>query len=105
MKQELRERLGRLGPIRVIPRVPFGSPAVVTLRVAGELGKVNTVLVAHALIRRGVDGKLALAVIDEMVVNGEAVVQAPVVEPGDGLADDLRAAGIEPVVAMEKVPA
>ena len=105
MKQELRERLGRLGPIRVIPRVPFGSPAVVTLRVAGDLGQVKTISATHALVKRNVDILVAKAAVEAMVELGEATVAVPTVEPGDGLADDLRAAGIEPVVAIEKVHA
>ena len=104
-KPSSREVLERLAPIRATPLVPSGSPAAVMLRAAGELPKVNTVLAAHALIRRGVDAQLALTVIDAMVADGEAVVKAPTVEAGDGLLIDLRDAGIEPEIVRERVHA
>lgn len=93
MKRELKERLGRLGPIRDIGRVPSGSPADVVIRPAGTLAKVRTVDATHALVRRDVPVRSAMAAIDAMVETGEAVLEVPLLEAS--FADEMRKAGIE----------
>jgi hypothetical protein len=43
MKSSLRERLGRLGPIRVIPRTDSGSPADASISAPDDLHDFDTV--------------------------------------------------------------
>ena len=95
MKQALRERLERLGPIQVIDRVPSGSPADIVIRPEGALAKVKTIDAIHALIRRGVPARAAMTAVDTMVVRGEAVIDVPTIEPGPTFADDMHAAGVQ----------
>ena len=94
MKQELKARFARLGPILTIDRVRSGSPADIVIRVEGSRVGVRTIDAVHALVRRGVAARVAKRAVEDMLGNGEAVVEVPTVEPGDGLALDLRAAGI-----------
>ena len=80
MRQELKERLAPLGPIRDIDRVSSGSPADVVLRPADGLPKVNTIAATLALARRHMTLAEAKTAIERMVENGEAVVHVPTVE-------------------------
>ena len=95
MKQELRARLERLGPIQVIDRVPSGSPAEVIIRPDTALAAVKTVSTIHALIRRGVPAKAAMRIVDRMVEVGEAVFEVPTIESGTSFADEMLAAGVQ----------
>ncbi len=94
MKQELKARLARLGPIEAIARVRSGSPADTVLRPAGDVACVKTIDAINALIRRGVPGRKAMTTIDTMIERGEAVVDVPKVERGTAFADELAAAGV-----------
>ncbi len=94
MKPELKALFERLGPIQDIGRVPSGSPADIVLRPDGALADVRTIDAIHALIRRGVSSRVAMAAIDAMAGRGEAVVEVPTIEPGPGFADALAAAGV-----------
>lgn len=100
-KPSLREVLGRLGPIQGIDRVPFGSPGSAAIRPAGELAEVNTIAATHALVRRGVEMKVAKAAVEMMVEQGEAQVRVPTIESATALTEDLRAAGVNGLVAVE----
>ena len=44
MKQSLKERFARLGPVRGIGRVQSGLPADVVIRPDGPLGRVKTIV-------------------------------------------------------------
>lgn len=101
MKRELRARLERAGPIRVIPRVPSGSPGEVTLRVAGDLAAVDTIAATRALVRRHVEIGRAKAAVEAMVSAGRSTLAVPAIEAGRGLADDLLAAGVTAEVVIE----
>ena len=65
-----------------------------------ERARVNTIAATYALVRRGLDAAAAKRAVELMVECGEARVIAPTVEPGNGLIDDLRAAGLEPERVM-----
>lgn len=94
MKQELKERLARLGPIRDIDRVSSGSPVDLVIRPADGLAKVNTIETALALARRHMQLADAKAAVERMVEEGEAAVHVPMVENETALAEHLSRAGI-----------
>ena len=94
MKQELKERLGRLGQTPATPRVSSGSPADLVLRPAEGLGKVLTIFAIKALAHRNMPLAIAKAAIERMVEDGEAIVHVPTIESEAALAQDLAAAGV-----------
>lgn len=95
MNQQLKERLARQGPIQAVGLVRSGSPADIVIRPEGALSKVRTVDAIHALLRRGVPPRTAMAAVDTMVETGEALIEVPKVERGPALADEMLAAGVE----------
>ena len=95
MKQSLRERLARLGPIQALDRVPSGSPETLVLRPADGLAKVQTIAATLALARRGMTLLRAKRAVEAMVELGEAIAHVPTVESAAMLAGDLKTAGIE----------
>lgn len=94
MKQKLKARLARLGPVEAIDRVRSGSPADVVIRPAGDLADVRTIDAINALIRRGVPARKALTTVNAMIEHGEAVVGVPTIERGTAFADELVTAGV-----------
>jgi hypothetical protein len=92
-KSALRERFERLGLIQGIDPVLSGSPAIVSLRLVGNLDETKSVEAVIALRRRGVptlDAKRAV----EAAMEGQAnVLDAPMVESLRALAEDLRRFG------------
>lgn len=93
MNSSLRERLGRLGPVRDIARVPSGSPAIISLSPARSPETVQTVTAALALAKRGLSLLKAKRVLEEMLATGRTVVELPTVEDERVLAQDLEQAG------------
>ena len=94
MKQELKERLARLGQAQATPRVSSGSPADLVLRPADGLAKVLTIFAIRALAHRNMPLADAKAAIEHMVERGEVVVHVPTVDSEAALAGDLAAAGV-----------
>ena len=94
MDSSLKERFARLGPIRVLDRVPSGSPAVLALRPGAVLAEVKTVAAAIALARRGIGLLKAKRALEEMLSAGRAVVLAPTVESVSALASELAESGV-----------
>lgn len=95
MKQELKERLAPLGPIRDIDRVSSGSPADVVLRPAETMASVNTIDATLALARRHMTLLDAKTAIERMVEQGEATAHVPKVEDMERLIGDLWTAGVK----------
>ena len=76
------------------------KPRCVLIVGCGIAGQV----LACALAKRGMKMIAAKRAIERMVEQGEAVAAVPTVEPGLGLANELRAAGVEPTrIAAERV--
>lgn len=88
------ERFGRLTPVREVPRVASGSPAVLTLRPAAgrELQFVSASL---AVAKRGLTLLEAKRAIEKVLSEGCAEIEVPVVESLQAMARDLEAAGCE----------
>jgi DNA-binding transcriptional regulator YiaG len=93
MSSSLKERLGRLGPTRVIDRVRNGSPAVLSLRPAADRKRVKTVSVALALGKRGMTMLRAKRAVEEMIERGRAVFLLPNLDSESALAEELADAG------------
>src|SRR5690349_1197456 len=96
MNLSLKERLERLGPVRDVDQVPYGSPVVLSLRPAqGHNSEtiLKPVSATLALARRGLSLLRAKRAIEEMIETGRAVVLVPKVESKDKLADELADAG------------
>jgi len=77
MASLLKERLERLGPVRAVDQVPFGSPVVLSLRPVPDRARLRTVSATLALARRGLPLLRAKRTIEEMVERGRAVVLVP----------------------------
>jgi DNA-binding transcriptional regulator YiaG len=92
MKQSLKDKLERLGPIRGIDRVSSGSLARVEMVPAGKLDKVRTIDAVHALVKYGVGPRVAKIVVERMVEDGCAEVSVPLF--GTGLIEEMQLAGI-----------
>jgi len=95
MSSSLKERLARLGPIRDVDQVPYGSPVVLSLRPNQETSPrdLKPVDATLALAKRGLSLLRAKRAIEEMLETGRAVVLVPKVESTNTLADELSAAG------------
>jgi putative transcriptional regulator len=96
MSSSLKERLERLGPVRDVDQVPYGSPVVLSLRPVQSRDPetiLKPVSATLALARRGLSLLRAKRTIEEMIETGRAVVLVPKVESKDTLADELSAAG------------
>lgn len=94
MKPELRDRFAKAGPIRVIDRVPSGSPADLVLRPAASVSKVKAIPAVEALAKRGMTLRAAKLAVDTMIEAGEGIAHVPTVESAKALARDLLAAGV-----------
>lgn len=94
MRSKLKERFGRLGPVRGVDRVPSGSPVDLVLRPAANSAGHNPIAAAMALARRGMTMLRAKRAIEAVLEHGETVVEVPVVENSPALARELRAAGV-----------
>ena len=94
MDSSLRERFGRLGPVRDVGRVPSGSPAVFVLRLPQNRAVPKTVDATHALARRGLTMLQAKRAVETLVETGSVFVELPTVENAAVLARELAAAGI-----------
>ena len=96
MDATTRDRLARLGPVRMIERGPGGTSAALTLSPARP--DVATVSAAISLAGRGValaDGKAAM---ERMLADGRATVRAPRVDCLRGLLSELAAHGVAATV-------
>lgn len=93
MRSSLKERLGRLGPIRDVSRVVSGSPLTLSLSPNREPAEILTVPLALALAKRGLTLLKAKRVTEELLDRGRVVVRLPLVEDEAALADELTAAG------------
>ncbi|WP_430912392.1 helix-turn-helix domain-containing protein [Methylobacterium sp. sgz302541] len=93
MKSSLKERLGRLGPIRDVPRVASGSPLILSLSPNRTAREVLTVPATLALAKRGLTLLKAKRVIEEMLDKGRAVARVPTVEDEGAMARELGEAG------------
>ncbi len=103
MKSSLKERLGQLGPVRVIDQVSSGIPAPVVIRRARPNGRVNTIAAAHALARRGLPMLKTKRVIERVISEGRAVVILPRLESREALRAELADAGFQLVTRQRFV--
>ena len=94
MKSSLKERLERLGPVKVVDLVPEGSPDVLTLRPDPARQSVGTVVAALALVRRGLSMLQAKRAMEKMMEDGEVTLRVPRVESRTELARELAQAGV-----------
>lgn len=94
MNSSLRERFARLGPTRVVDRVPCGSPAVFVLRLPQGRPIPKTIDGMHALARRGMTMLRAKRAIEALVEEGRVFVGLLTVEDPKALAEELACAGI-----------
>jgi len=95
MDSSFRERLERLGSVRDVERVSFGSPATIAIRPADGPENVGPVRATLFLARRGARLSRAKRAVEEMLDRGRAVVRLPLVEDATVLASDLAAAGVD----------
>jgi putative transcriptional regulator len=93
MTSSLKERLGRLGPIQDVDRVPCGSPVVLSLRPGPNLANLKTVDATLALAKRGLSLLRSKRAVEEMVERRRVVVLVPTVESEKALAHELADAG------------
>jgi hypothetical protein len=103
MKQSLRERLQRLGPISDIVHVS-GSPVDIVLSVGPDLAQVKSITAIEAIARRGVGLSVAKRAIETVVERGETTLHVPSVESMDTFRRDLLAAGISSDTAAAAPP-
>lgn len=94
MDSSLRERFGRLGPIRGIDRVASGSSAVFVLSLTEGTTPPRTIDGMLALARRGIPMLRAKRAIESLVEHGRVFIDLPIVESPAALIDDLDNAGI-----------
>ena len=90
----LKERFGRQVPIRAIPRVSSGSPAVFVLQLPADRIVLRPIDAMLALVRRGLNMLEAKRAVEEAVEHGRAFVRLPMVEDAAVLAQDLAQAGL-----------
>jgi putative transcriptional regulator len=103
MQSKLKERLGRLGPVRGVvskarlrhDRVASGSPVDLVLRPGPDRARIRTIDAIMALARRGMTMLRAKRVIEALLDDGEVAIEVPTVENVSVLASELRKAGIE----------
>ncbi|MBV9539296.1 MAG: helix-turn-helix domain-containing protein [Acidisphaera sp.] len=106
MDSSLRERFARLGPLRAVDRVPFGSPAMFVLRLPRDRAVPRTVDGALALAGRGLTVLSAKRAMEELLATGRVFLNVPMVEDPQELVAALADAGIaaahiEPVQATD----
>ena len=92
-KSSLRERFERLGRIRGVDPIRSGSRAVVSLGLAGGLDRTKSVEAVIALRRRGAPTLKAKRVVEAAMEGNANVLELPIVEDRQALADDLRRSG------------
>ena len=95
MKSSLRERFDRLGRMSGVDPVRSGSPAIVSLRLIGNLDRTKSVEAVIALRRRGAPTLEAKRAVEAAVQGKPNVLDVPTVESRHALADDLRRFGLE----------
>jgi putative transcriptional regulator len=93
MNSSLRADFARLGPIRAVDRVYFGSRAVFVLRLIPDR-RPKTVDAAMALARRGMTLLRAKQAMEELVDTGRSFVDLPMLKDAATLAADLAQADI-----------
>ena len=91
---KLKEEFARRARVRVIDRVPSGSPVDLVLRVATELSAVRVIDATRALAKRGATMLKAKRALEAMIESGEAALHLATVEDAAALARDLQAAGV-----------
>ena len=93
-RSSLRERLERLGPVRDIDRVDFGSAEDFGLSAAGGVEQVDIVSAAMSLARRGISLLKAKRAVEAILQDGRTYIHLPMVEEVAGLTAELAAAGV-----------
>ncbi|PHK92950.1 hypothetical protein CR162_21195 [Pseudoroseomonas rhizosphaerae] len=102
MNSASKAQLERLGPVRDVSRVSYGSAGEARLIPAhGDV--LRKVTAALALVKRGLSMREARDAVDQMVEQGEATVALPMIEDTHSLAVDLAASGIVGEIWLEKV--
>lgn len=101
MESSLRERLGRLGPIRDVPRARSGSPRAVMIRRDADGRRLRKVTATMTMAYHGASLQRAKRAVDAAVEQGWAVVELPTVEDDAALCRDLDAAGFHPTILPE----
>lgn len=94
MDASWRERFARLGPVRVIDRVPSGSPVALALTRDRHSAVPMTVTAAIALARRHATMLRAKRALEEMLETGRGYLLVPMVEDVAALTRELAEAGI-----------
>ncbi len=94
MESSLRERFARLRPIRTIDRVASGSPAAFVLTPIADRARLQTVIAAIELTRRGIPLLRAKRALEAMLAEGRAYVHLPVVEDPEALSRLLASFGM-----------
>jgi putative transcriptional regulator len=97
----LKERVARLGPTRVIDRVPSGSPVALALTPGGKLSELKTVSAALALAKRHLPMLRGKRAMESLLETGRAYVLVPVVEDVAALIADLAAHGVAGTVVRD----
>jgi DNA-binding transcriptional regulator YiaG len=90
----LRERLERLGPVRDIDRVSFGSAEDFLLSAGQGTAGIDVVSAAMSLARRGISLLKAKRAIEAVLEDERAYIHLPTVEDAAALAAELAAAGV-----------
>ncbi|MBA8880865.1 helix-turn-helix domain-containing protein [Phyllobacterium myrsinacearum] len=103
MKSSLKERLGQLGQIKAIDRVPSGSPVVLTLHRAEGQRSINTIIAALSLAKRGMTMLQAKRAMETLLQNGEVTLNVQKVEDVTILAAELDEAGVVLTVMSKRV--
>ena len=99
---KLREQFAQRGRVKVIDRVPSGSPVDLVLRPAAGLEGLRTISATMALARRGMTMLKAKRAVEQVVERGEAIVHVPTVESIEALSSDLGSAGLGVAVIEQK---
>ena len=92
-KSKLMERFGRLGPARGIDLVPYGSPEVVALSLAGDLSRTKVIEAVFALCRCGASMLRAKRALEAATEGKTAALEVPRVDDLHRLAAELRGYG------------
>ena len=94
MESSLRERLGRLGPVKAVDHVPSGLPAVLDLEIAVPLDDVKAVSLMLAFCRRGLPMIDAKGAVERLLEHRRLTINLPFVEDIDILSHELTSAGL-----------
>lgn len=74
MRQSLRARFERLGPVKSMNLYPDGVAVTVRIRASGAIRTIDAV---HCLIRHGVSAVTAKRAVELMVEHGDAELHVP----------------------------